>query len=148
MVILLTILYAISNLQMSPQEVLLENCVKEYHNLNGQEEEEAFILRYNNKNENYQAYVVALQLKKAEYTALPWKKLSIFNKGKKRLNALIAKHPNNIHLRYIRLFIQEHVPSILGYNDCIKEDKTFIQQLLDSNQNNYLHHYISKHTSL
>jgi hypothetical protein len=67
-------------------------------------------------------------MKQAKYCFFPWRKLSIFNKGKKRLNALIEQHPSNVNLRYIRLVVQENTPSILNYKNKIGEDKNFLKE--------------------
>ena len=88
-------------------------------------------------------------MKQAKYKTFPWSKLSIFNKEKKRLDELIKTHPNNIHLRYVRLVIQEKTPKILGYNKKIQEDKSFLKIMLKKkDSSDYLDKFIIKNTSL
>lgn len=124
--------------------------VLEYHQLSGKKEEIAFINKYKeNKNISVKAYVISLQMKQAKYRTMPWSKLKIFKKGKKSLERLIEKYPNNVHLRYVRLVIQEQTPGILGYKSAIKTDKAFLKNIMhqkDSTQ--YLNPFIIKNTSL
>ena len=60
----------------------------------------------------------------------PVNKVSYFNKGKKVLEEALAIAPDNVELRYLRLTLQENVPSFLGYSDRIKEDRAFIRAKL------------------
>ena len=123
--------------------------VSMFHNLNNKQAEELYINTYKNTSIDMDAYVLALEMKKAQYTILPWRKWTIFSSQKKRLNQLIALYPQNIHLRYVRLVLQEHSPAFLGYNEHIEEDKNFL--LLKINQvdsTDYLDRYIKQHTSL
>lgn len=121
----------------------------QFHSLTDKKTETEFIATYKNQSIDAQAYVLALEMKAAEYTILPWKKLNIFNSKKDELNTLIKDNPDNIHLRYIRLFLQENTPKILGYTDNIEEDKSFlIIKLKEKDSSDYLDKYITKHTSL
>ena len=124
--------------------------VKEYHELTTKKEELNFIEKYKeNSNIDIKAYVVSLKMKQAKYKFFPWSKLSVFKREKKALNQLIKTNPNNVHLRYIRLVIQETVPTILGFNKQIKEDKLFLKSILKKkDETDYLDVYILKNTSL
>ncbi|TDQ21866.1 hypothetical protein [Tenacibaculum caenipelagi] len=124
--------------------------VKEYHDLLRQEDEQQYIQKYDYINDiNVQAYVVSLQMKQAKYKTMPWSKLKVFNTNKNQLEELILKNPNNVHLRYVRLVIQENTPSILGYTSSIKEDKQFLKKVLQKKDSvSYLHTYIINNTSL
>ncbi|APG65510.1 hypothetical protein LPB136_09130 [Tenacibaculum todarodis] len=124
--------------------------VSQFHASLTEKEELNYIKKYkDNKSVDVQAYVVSLQMKQAKYKTFPWSKLSVFNKQKKILNKLIKTHPKNVHLRYVRLVIQEKTPKILGYNDHIKEDKTFLKAILKkSDKSDYLDEFIIKNTSL
>lgn len=62
----------------------------------------------------------------ADFYINPIRKWRCFNKGKEKLDQLIESNSNNTELRFLRLTIQENVPSFLGYNKNIKEDKKFI----------------------
>ncbi|WGH74284.1 hypothetical protein P8625_09155 [Tenacibaculum tangerinum] len=124
--------------------------VEEYHNVSTKAEELAYIRKYKKSKEvSVKAYVISLEMKQAEYKTMPWSKLKIFNTKKKELEALILKNPDNIHLRYVRLVIQENTPSILGYTTSKKEDKEFLKKALQKKDStNYLHTYIINNTSL
>ncbi|MCT4699273.1 hypothetical protein [Tenacibaculum haliotis] len=131
------------------QDVTPDYVVK-YHSVLSKKDELRYIETYQEKkNINIQAYVISLQMKQAKYKTFPWSKLSIFNKEKKRLDELIKTHPNNIHLRYVRLVIQEKTPKILGYNKNIQEDKSFLKIILKKkDSSDYLDKFIIKNTSL
>ncbi|OIQ21096.1 MAG: hypothetical protein BM557_04895 [Flavobacterium sp. MedPE-SWcel] len=124
--------------------------VQEFHDLKDRKTEQQFIDKYQNStDESVQAYIIALRMKKAKYTWNPLKKISIFKRQKKALNKLIVKNPNNIHLRYIRLLLQEKTPKILGYNKNIADDKEKILYWVQKKDStDYLDEYIIKNTSL
>ena len=63
----------------------------------------------------------------ASHTFNPISKLSSFNRGKKEIESAIQADPNNVELRFIRLSIQKHSPSFLGYAKNIEADTKFIQ---------------------
>ena len=73
-----------------------------------------------------EGYKIMLWFLKAKDYVNPISKLEAFNKGKKLLEELLIKNPNNFELHFLRLTIQDHSPSFLGYNDSIKEDEKFI----------------------
>ncbi|MGG8495009.1 hypothetical protein ACQY1Q_01220 [Tenacibaculum sp. TC6] len=121
-----------------------------YHSVSSKEQEKTFINTYkDSENISIQAYVVSLEMKQAKYAFFPWKKLSVFNQGKKKMEQLINKHPDNADLRYVRLVIQENIPSLLNYKKNIEEDKSFLKQRLEiTDSSDYLDFYIKKNTSL
>ena len=122
----------------------------EFHGLNSEKEELVFMNKYSkDSSASVQAYVCAVEMKQAEYAFNPITKLKIFNRAKRKLNLLIDINPKNIDLRYIRLLLQERTPSILGYNDTIDEDKTFLQKKIAAKEiSKKLAVYIYKNTSL
>jgi hypothetical protein len=124
--------------------------VVKYHKLTTKEAELAYIANYKNSKEvSIQGYVISLEMKQAKYKTMPWSKLKVFNTNKNKLEELILKNPNNIHLRYIRLVIQENTPGILGYTSSIKKDKQFLKEVLQKKDSvSYLHTYIINNTSL
>ena len=124
--------------------------VVKYHKLTTEEAELAYIANYKNSKEvSIQGYVISLEMKQAKYKTMPWSKLRVFNTNKNKLEELILKNPNNIHLRYIRLVIQENTPGILGYTSSIKKDKQFLKEVLQKKDSvSYLHTYIINNTSL
>ncbi|REH56711.1 hypothetical protein C7448_101754 [Tenacibaculum gallaicum] len=124
--------------------------VVRYHELAAKKAELTYIATYKNRKEvSIQGYVVSLQMKQAKYKMMPWSKLKVFNTNKNKLEELISKNPNNVHLRYVRLVIQENIPSILGYTSSIKKDKQFLKEVLQKKDStSYLHTYIINNTSL
>ncbi|MBF7092696.1 hypothetical protein IUY40_14255 [Flavobacterium sp. ALJ2] len=68
-------------------------------------------------------------------------KMSRFKEGAKLLESTIAKEPNSVEIRMIRLSIQENVPGITGYKKNIKEDRKFILTHY-KDQNNALKEYL------
>ena len=61
----------------------------------------------------------------------PYTKLEHFNAGKEQLEYAIIQEGENIELRFLRLSIQENLPSFLGYNSQIKADRSFLVDHLD-----------------
>lgn len=124
--------------------------VREFHLVSTKKMEISYIRKYEKSNNiDVLAYVVSLKMKQAKYKFLPWSKLKVFNKQKINLEELIVNEPNNIHLRYVRLVIQESLPKILNYNSNIKEDKEFLKNILTKKDTtDYLDFYILKNTSL
>lgn len=72
------------------------------------------------------AYKAAATILLAKYESGLFDKSSIFNKGKKMLEAVIEKYPGNYEARLLRLNIQDNVPWITGYTSDIKKDKAFL----------------------
>lgn len=128
----------------------IKEVVEEFHNLETRESEDIFVQNYNLSSQpSILAYVCALEMKQAEYSHNPISKLRIFKQTKKKLDSLVQSNPTDVHLRYIRLLLQEKTPGILGYNDNIKEDKIFLSNKLEiSDDSDYLDLYIHKNTSL
>jgi hypothetical protein len=99
-----------------------------YHQINSEEQLEVFITNVEKMNcESITPYLASAIMQKAQYTYLPYKKLSYFSKGKKQLESFIEKKPGNIEARYVRLLVQHQSPGFLGYNKNMKEDKNFIK---------------------
>ncbi len=71
-------------------------------------------------------YEAAYHMFMAKHSSSPFKKMAYFRDGKKMLEDQIAKNPQNVELRYIRLCIQYYIPSYLGYKGNIEEDKQFL----------------------
>ncbi len=124
--------------------------VKDYHILRSKNDELNYISKYKKyKKASIVGYVVSLKMKQAKYKFLPWDKMMVFNKQKNNLEKLIKENPNNIHLIYIRLIIQENTPRLLGYFSNIESDKKILNQfLIKKDSTDYLDKYIFKNTSL
>ena len=142
--------FLITTLILSINAYSTPNYVTDFHNLKNKKEEIDFIFKYQKeKNSSAMAYVIAAEMKQAEYALNPISKLSIFNKNKEKLNNLINVDNTNIHLRYIRLLLQEKTPSFLGYNKHIDEDLNFLKEKIKiEDSTDYLDSFILKNTSL
>lgn len=79
-----------------------------------------------------QGYCVMIHFLEAKNAFNPYRKLSEFNIGKRKLDSLILADEKNIELRYMRHSIQDRVPSFLGYHDQLQVDKNFMIANLDS----------------
>lgn len=128
----------------------IEEVVEEFHLLETRESEDVFVKNYTLSSQpSILAYVCAVEMKQAKYSFNPIVKLKIFKQTKKKLDSLIDSHPADIHLRYIRLVLQEKTPVLLGYNDNIEEDKVFLKGKLETaDDSDYLDLYIHNNTSL
>lgn len=76
-------------------------------------------------------YKGAILLGMARHDPNVFKKMSYFSDGKELLEESIANDPKNIELRFLRLTIQTHIPSFLGYNENKEADKAFVLANLD-----------------
>ena len=104
-----------------------------YYKVNLEEKEleyfENYLLNnYKTTNPELEGYKAVLWFLKARDYYNPYKKYESFTKGKKELEFILKKYPNNIELHFLRLTIQENLPSFLGYNNNISEDKKFIKE--------------------
>lgn len=124
--------------------------VNEFHASKSKQDELNFIKKYSNsKNVSTIGYVISLKMKQAKYKFFPWEKMSIFITERDKLEKLIETNPDNLHLRYLRLVIQEKTPRILNYFSSIDKDKLMINQfLLKKDKTDYLDQYIINNTSL
>lgn len=73
-----------------------------------------------------QAYKGSLLMKKAAFAKGVKAKVNSFKKGAKLLEKQIEAAPSNAEYRFLRLCVQEHAPSILGYNKDVEADKKVI----------------------
>ncbi len=128
----------------------IKEVVEEFHSLETRESEIVFVENYTQSSQpSILAYVCAVEMKQAEYSHNPISKLRVFKRTKKKLDSLIQTNPTDVHLRYVRLLLQEKTPGILGYNDYIEEDKLFLKNKLEIlDDSDYLDSYIHKNTSL
>jgi hypothetical protein len=75
-------------------------------------------------------YLAAYEILWAKHMGNPFSKLGQFKKGKKLLESVIIKYPDNIDLRFIRWSVQTHAPSFLNYSKDRLRDKKFLVQNL------------------
>lgn len=84
----------------------------------------------------------------AKNSANPFKKLSYFNQGRKKLDAAIAADSKNAELRLLRLVAQENSPSVLNYKDKIQSDRVFLKNNYQNIEDEQLKRYIKKQLKL
>ena len=88
----------------------------------------------------YQGAVTAL---KAKYSSNPLKKYNFCKAGLYTISNAIAKSPADLELRYLRLVIESNIPSFLGMNCNIKEDKNIIINKIEHEKDLHLKKMIS-----
>lgn len=71
-------------------------------------------------------YLAAYEILWAKHMGNPFSKMGQFKKGKKLLESVIIKYPDNIDLRFIRWSVQTHAPSFLNYHNDRLRDKQFL----------------------
>lgn len=69
------------------------------------------------------AYQATCEALKARETWLPWEKLAHFQKSMEMFAEILACHPTEIEVRFLRYTIQKNTPSILGLSTNTAEDK-------------------------
>lgn len=88
---------------------------------------------YNKENGTlFFGYRACATMMMAQFVFNPFAKISYFKKGRNMLESAIAADPGNIELRLLRFCTQLDIPSFLGYNDNLKEDKQFLLNSLSS----------------
>ena len=128
----------------------IKDVVEEFHDLKTPNAEVVFIKKHESSTKpSILAYVIALKMRQIGETINPISKLKIFKTNKMHLNDLVDENPYNLHVRYIRLLLQENTPSFLGYKNFIDEDKLFLkQEMTKEEDSDCLYYYIIKNTSL
>lgn len=82
------------------------------------------------------AYLAVTCMALSQYRVSPVYKWKAFNEGKATLEEAIKEDSTALEVRYIRLSIQQHAPSLLGYNTKIKSDRNFLVTHLNSIRKN------------
>lgn len=72
------------------------------------------------------SFYAAAQFFMAKHSGNILKKYSYFNKGKKLLNEAVAKDPDNLEIRFLRLLCQDKTPRVLGYTQYLEQDRAFV----------------------
>jgi hypothetical protein len=76
---------------------------------------------------NKDAFIGALQMKKAGILKVPREKLKTFKEGATKLETVLRSDTSNVEYRFLRLIIQEHAPKVTKYNKNVVEDAAFIK---------------------
>lgn len=74
------------------------------------------------------AYLGALYMKQSGSLSSVSKKINRFKEGRGLLEQELSLHSKNTEFHFLRLIIQEHVPSILKYNKDLEGDLSLIYQ--------------------
>lgn len=86
-----------------------------------------FDLTNNQSNNTLKAYHGASYAFKAKHGSNPIKKLDNLKKGLKIINDAVLYDAINIELRFIRLSVEEHIPSFVSFKSHIEDDKKMIK---------------------
>jgi hypothetical protein len=84
------------------------------------------------------AYLGSVQAIKAKHAWNPVSKMSYLSKGFETINKAVAKDPNQLEVRFLRFSLQYYVPSFLGYNKSLMDDKNKILSILKNTHNSKL----------
>jgi hypothetical protein len=76
-----------------------------------------------NEKEGYEG---ALLMKKASIVKKPKDKLSLFKKGRIKLETALLANNENMEFHFLRLAIEEHAPKIVKYRTDIEKDKLLV----------------------
>lgn len=113
------------DISMSTVRKLYKATVKKEIKLTALEEQLNHVEK-SNPNTTLVAYKGAVLALKSKGLKGAKQKRNLFIEAVGYIEHAIAKEPENIECRFIRLGIQESIPKFLKYNKHIQEDKTFI----------------------
>ncbi|QBO58890.1 hypothetical protein [Chryseobacterium salivictor] len=102
----------------------------------------------NSKEPVYGGFLAVGKFFMAKHAFNPLKKMSYFNEGKKTMEQALKADPKNLEIRLMRLITQEKAPSILGYNQQIKEDRNFLAKEYKNTNDEDLKLYIKDYLKL
>lgn len=74
----------------------------------------------------FKGYQGAVKMLLASFAFLPNTKYAFFTNGKVLLEKAISASPDDLELRYLRLSIQQNIPSFLAYKSNIETDKQLL----------------------
>ncbi len=74
----------------------------------------------------HQGFLAGGNMLMAKHESSTYKKIKLFQKGKRKLENLINKYPKFVTLKWIRYCIQINAPKFLLYYKKIEEDKNYI----------------------
>ena len=96
----------------------------------------------------YAGFLAVGQFFMAKHVFNPFKKMMYFNEGKKTLDSAVKSDPKNLEIRLMRLITQEKAPRILGYNQNISEDRSFLVKEYKTTDDGDLKLYIKNYLKL
>jgi hypothetical protein len=77
-------------------------------------------------------FMGAMLMKRASFAGSAVVKLRYFKEGRQMLEEAIKEKPDNAEFRFLRLMVQEHAPSVLGYRGSIEKDCAYIRKYYKS----------------
>jgi hypothetical protein len=80
----------------------------------------------NSSNNEKEGYEGALLMKKAGMVKKPKDKLSLFKKGRIKLETALLANNENIEFHFLRLAVEEHAPKIVKYRADIEKDRILV----------------------
>lgn len=78
----------------------------------------------------HSAYRGALEVVRAKHARFPPNKIKHLNRGSEILDELVARSPENLEVRYLRLASYRFLPFFLSRDDEVKEDLAILSRLL------------------
>jgi hypothetical protein len=78
----------------------------------------------------YDAYAAMFEVMRARHAFWPVKKMNHLNAGLRVLDGLVAQHPEQAEIRYLRLMSCYYLPRFLGRGWSIQEDFRVLARLL------------------
>lgn len=72
------------------------------------------------------AYLAGTEMMMAKHSWNPVSKYQYFVSGRDKLEQLLNQHSDDFELRYLRLVLQSNIPSFLGYDSNLTEDKLYM----------------------
>jgi hypothetical protein len=71
-------------------------------------------------------YLACMETIMAKHTMNPFTRMNYLDKGMERYNEVLKKRPEDMTTRMLRLQTESAIPSFMGRNEHIKEDKTVL----------------------
>lgn len=97
------------------------------------------------------AFTAVFIMKSAQFEFAPWSKWNTFSKGKIMLEKEIHANSSNVEFRFLRLMIQENVPSVVMYSSDIEADAKIVKKsykTLDKETQEFILKYAKKSEAL
>lgn len=97
------------------------------------------------------AFTGVFIMKSAQFEFAPWSKWNTFSKGKMMLEKEIHSNSSNVEFRFLRLMIQENVPSVVMYSSDIEADAKIVKKsykTLDKETQEFILKYSKKSEAL
>jgi hypothetical protein len=97
------------------------------------------------------AFTGVFIMKSAQFEFAPWSKWNTFSKGKLMLEKEIYANSSNVEFRFLRLMIQENVPSVVMYSSDIDADAKIVKKnykTLDKETQEFILKYSKKSDAL